>query len=91
VGGGAAAAAAAMVRAVKASGAIVRVEPEEFLKLLSRNTQGLVVHAPGGWLNRGHRYLMAYKGLGFSTYTREPFPLPGTCEIVEAGSIWVPG
>ena len=90
-GGGAAAAAAAAARAIKASGAIVRVEPDEFQKLLNRNAQGLVVHARGGWLYRGHKYLMGYKGLGFWTYTPEPLPLPSTCEIVEAGSIWVPG
>jgi hypothetical protein len=90
-GGGAAAAAAAVARAIKASGAIVRVEPDEFMKLLNRNAQGLVVHARGGFLYRGHRYLMGYKGLAFCASTQEPLPLPSTCEIVEAGKIWVPG
>ena len=89
--GGAAAAAAAVARAIKASGAIVKVEPGEFQKLLNRNVQGLVVHSPGGFFSSGHRYLMGYKGLGFYTSTREPLPLPSTCEIVEAGKIWIPG
>jgi hypothetical protein len=86
-----AAAAAAVARAIKASGAIVQVEPDEFVKLLNRNAQGLVVHAPGGLFSRGHKYLMGYKGLGFCTFTREPLPLPSTCELVEAGKIWIPG
>jgi hypothetical protein len=93
VGGaaGGAAAAAAVARAIKASGAIVRVDPDEFQKLLNRNVQGLVVHAPGGFFSPGHKYLMGYKGLGFYTSTREPLPLPSTCETVEAGKIWIPG
>jgi hypothetical protein len=90
-GGAAAAAAAAVARAIKASGAIVRVEPGEFRKLLSQNAQGLVVHAVGGLFSRGHKYLMGYKGLAFYTSTREAIPLPGTCQIVEAGKIWIPG
>jgi hypothetical protein len=44
----AAAAAAAVAKAIKASGAIVRVEPDEFRKLLGHNAQGLIVHAVGG-------------------------------------------
>jgi hypothetical protein len=34
---------------------------------------------------------MGYKGLAFCASTQEPLPLPSTCEIVEAGKIWVPG
>jgi hypothetical protein len=89
-GGAAAAAAAALAQAIKASGAIVRVEPGEFGKLLIRNPGALVVHAPGGFLVGGHRYLTSYKGLAFYSKSREPLVLPGTCEVVEAGKIWAP-
>ena len=89
--GAAAAAAAAVAEAIKASGAIVRVEPEEFLKLLNHNAEGLVVHAPGGLFSRGHKYVMGYKGLAFCTSAREPLPLPSTCQVVEAKKIWIPG
>jgi hypothetical protein len=61
--GAAAAAAAAVAKAVKASGAMVRVEPDEFRKLLGHNAQGLVVHAVGGLFSPGHKYLMGYRGL----------------------------
>ena len=85
------AAAAAIARAIKASGAIVHVEAGEFQKLLNRNREALVVHAPGGFLGGGHRYLTSHKGLAFYAKSKEPLPLPGTCEVVEAGRIWVPG
>jgi hypothetical protein len=88
---GAAAAAAAVANAIKASGAIVRVAPDEFGRLLNQNPQGLVVHAPGGFFSRGHRYLMGYKGLVFYTSTSDRMQLPSTCQVVEAGRIWIPG
>jgi hypothetical protein len=88
--GAAAAAAAAVANAVKASGAIVRVEPEEFRKLLDRNADALVVHAPSGMFS-DHKYLMGYKGLVFYTETSEPMSLTGRCQVVEARKIWIPG
>ena len=90
-GGGAAAAAAAAAAAIKASGAIVQVEPDEFRKLLNQNPDGLVVHAEGGLFSTQHKYLMGYKGLVFHTVTGDPISLPATCQVVEAGKIWIPG
>ncbi len=86
-----AAAAAAVAAAIKASGSIVRVEPDEFRKLLNHNMDGLVVHAVGGLFSNRHQYLMGYKGLAFFTSSKEPIPVPRTCEIVEARKIWIPG
>ena len=85
------AAAAAIVQAIKASGAIVRVEPEEFRKLLDQNQDGLLVHAMGGLFSSKHRYLMGYKGLAFHTSSPEPISVPRGCQVVEAKKIWVPG
>ncbi len=34
---------------------------------------------------------LCYKGLAFYTSARETIPLPGTCQIVEAKKIWIPG
>lgn len=88
--GAAAAAAAATIRAVKASGAIVRVEPEEFRKLVGQNGQGLVVHSIEGLFSSKHRYLMGYKGLAFHTSAHDPIHVPSTCQVVEASKIWMP-
>ncbi len=91
-GGAAAAAAAAVIQAIKASGVIVRVPPESFADLVARSRAPLVVHAPGGLFGGKHQYLMSYKGLAFSTVTRQPFiNLPPDAEVVEAQRIWTPG
>lgn len=89
---GAAAAAAAVANAVKASGAIVRVEPADFSALLERAEEPLVVYTEGGKLFApSHQYLAAYKGLVFYTKSREPVTLPSGAETVRAEKIWIPG
>jgi hypothetical protein len=87
----AAAAAAARIAAIKASGVIVRVEPEDFVGILKRQPGALVVHAPGGFFNTSHRYLTSYKGLAFYAKARAPLDLPPGTELVQARSMWVPG
>jgi hypothetical protein len=77
-------------QAIKASGAIVRVEPEDFLKILARSTEPLVVSAPGGFLSGGHEYLTSYKGLAFFTNSPSPLTLPAGAEVVAAQKIWIP-
>lgn len=89
--GAAIAAAAAAAHAIKASGAIVQVEPDEFRRLLNQNTDALVVHAMGGVFGSRHKYLMGFKGLVFYASSREPISIPPRCQIVEAGKIWIPG
>ncbi len=92
VAGGAAAGAgaAAIAQAVKASGAIVRVEPDAFLALLWRSETPLVVVAAGGFFSTTYKYLMSYKGLAFYTRSADRLDLGGDVEIVEASQIWVP-
>jgi hypothetical protein len=91
-GAGAAAAAAhhAMVNAVKASGTLVRVEPEAFAMILSKMRDALVVHAEGGLFSTNYQYLTSYKGLTFFTKSPQPLSLPGGCEVVVAKKIWMP-
>lgn len=84
----AAAAAAEEAKAIKASGAIVQVVPEQFLLIIEKSEESLVVHADG--FRGRHRYLSAYRGLVFFTKTREPLQLPGHCETIEARKIWIP-
>src|SRR5262245_30322727 len=87
-GGGAAA--AAIARAIRASGVLVRVRPEDFQMLLRRARDPLVVCGRGGFLYRSYAYLLSYKGLAFYTKSSEPISLPSTAETVTAGRIWVP-
>ncbi len=89
--GGAAAAAAAVAQAIKASGVIVRVEPDDFLGILRRQPGALVVHATGGFFSTNYQYLTSYKGLAFFTKSPDPLDLPSGTEMVQARSIWIPG
>ena len=89
--GGAAAAAAAIAQAIKASGVIVRVEPEDFLSILARQREPLVVHATGGIFSTNYQYLSSYKGLGFFTKSSTPLEIPSGCEVILAQNIWIPG
>jgi hypothetical protein len=88
---GAAAAAAAIAQATKASGVIVRLEPDDFLGILHRQQAALVVHATGGFFSTNYQYLTSYKGLAFFTKSATPLDLPSGTELVEAKTIWIPG
>jgi len=87
----AAAHAAAIAQAIKASGVLVRVEPGDFLKILHRQDEPLVVRAPGGFFRKTWHYLTSYKGLAFFTKSAEPVLLPGRALVVDAKTIWIPG
>lgn len=90
-GGGAAAAAAAIAEAVKASGAIVRVEGRDFENLVRRLEDPLVIHSqPGGMFSRKHQYLTAHSGFVFHARTDAPLSLPSGTATIQAKKIWVP-
>ena len=84
-------AAAAIAQAIKASGVIVRVEPEDFVAILKRQSGALVVHATGGIFTTHYKYVTSYKGLAFFTKAPAPLDLPAGTELVQAKAIWVPG
>jgi len=87
----AAAAAAAIANAVKASGVLVNLSPEEFQKVLHRSKDGLVVVSEGGFFSKSYRYLLGYRGFAFYTKSPEPISMPAGIEIVAARQIWIPG
>ena len=89
-GAAAAAAGAARARAIKATGAIVAVEPDDFVRLLQLQKGPLVITATGGLFNKNHRYLTSYKGLTFFTKSSNVLNLPVGSEVVLAKKIWVP-
>ena len=87
---GSAAHAARVARAIKASGAVVRVAAVDFLTLLRRADAPLVVVARGGLFRKEFRYLSAYKGLVFLATSADELVLPPRCEVVAADRIWLP-
>jgi hypothetical protein len=80
----------AIADAIKASGAIVRVEPGAFEAILEKTEAPLVVWAQGGVFKTKYHYLTAYKGLIFYTKTPMPLILPPKTEMINAQKIWVP-
>jgi len=87
---GAAAVAAAIAQAIRASGVLVRVSPEDFQQVLRKADQPLVIYAKGGLFSSNHQYLTSYKGFAFFTKSATEIILaPGT-ETIVAKKIWIP-
>jgi hypothetical protein len=89
-GGAAAAAHAAMAQATKASGVLVKVDSQDFMFIVSKTKNPLIVAAKGGWLGNQYTYLTSYKGLAFHTQSPRPVDLPGDAEVISAKQIWMP-
>ena len=90
-GAAAGAAAGAIAQAIKASGVLVRLDPAEFLKIVGRVPDPLVVVATGGLFTKNYQYLVGCKGLVFYTKSAEPLQLPRSADVIAAKGIWVPG
>lgn len=82
--------AAAVANAIKASGVVVRLDPPEWLKIIKRSDNPLVVISRGGMFRRKYQYLTTYRGLAFYTTSEHPLMLPGRTELINAKSISVP-
>ena len=90
IAGGAAAGGAAIAQAIKASGAIVRVEPTDFMTILQRAGNPLVVCSQSKFFSIKYHYLTAYKGLIFYTKTKTSLTLRLETEVITAKNIWIP-
>jgi len=86
----AAAAAAAIANAIKASGVVVRVEPQDFVNILRRVEKPLVIYNKGGFFSTKHQYLTSYKGFAFYTKTADQIDLAKSVEVIIAERIWIP-
>lgn len=86
------AAAAAIAQAIKASGAIVRMEPNDFQRIVGRAEAPLVVLSTSKVFGRvSYKYLTSYKGLAFYTKSGSQLSLGSKAELVNAKNIWIPG
>lgn len=91
MGAEAAAIAAMIANAVKASGTVIRIEPEEFVKILRKVEAPLVIYAEGGMISTNYQYMVSYKGFAFYCKADDPIELPKKAEVVVADKIWIPG
>ena len=90
MGAEAAAIAAAIANAIKASGVVVRVSPEDFASVLRRVEKPLVIYNKGGFFTTKHQYLTSYKGFAFYAKSANQLDLPKSVEVIIAQSIWIP-
>jgi len=86
-----ASAAAAIAQAIKASGVLIKVEPESFSTILSKSDSPLIVMAEGGIFNKNYQYMTSYKGLAFYTKSSQEIQFPNRTELIYAQKIWIPG
>ena len=89
-GAGAQAAINAMMNSVKAMGPIVSIDPQDFITLLHKQDEALVVTAEKGVFGKKRQYLMPYRGLYLYTETKDPFEIPSGVDIISAKSLWIP-
>lgn len=81
---------AAEFQALKASGILVRLGPEEFQSLLNRTEAPLIVRHTSGYFRKTVHCLVHYRGFVFYTQSRQPIELPANAEIIDAKSLWLP-
>ena len=81
---------AAIANAIKATGVVVRLEPSEWMAVLKRNENAVVVVAHGGMFKKSFRYLTSYRGLAFFTKSDQALVLPARAEVITAKSISLP-
>ena len=87
---GAVAAAAAANEAIKACGPVVQVKPEQFMRVLAKIEEPLVVTAVSTFFRTRYKYLTSYKGLIFYTKSNEPLQMSMSVETISAKKISVP-
>jgi hypothetical protein len=90
VSAAAGAVAAAIAQAIRASGVLVRVSPDDFQNVLRKGSQPLVIYATGGLFKSNHQYLTSYKGFAFFTKSDTGIILPAETETIAANKIWIP-
>lgn len=79
-----------VMNAIKATGIVVRLEPPEWLTILKRTDNPLVVVTHGGMFKPKYQYLTSYRGLAFYTKSTHAIVLPGRAEVITAKSMSIP-
>lgn len=78
-----------VLQGLRATGPVVRVEPDVFAALVQRSPSCLVVAATGRRF-RSNQYLTSYRGLQFTTTSRSELPLPRSVEVVRVKTLHLP-
>ncbi|MDF7798044.1 hypothetical protein P4C99_01115 [Pontiellaceae bacterium B1224] len=89
-GASTAAIAATIANAIKACGTLIRVEPQEFLKIVGKQDQPLVVIKSPGAFSHSTKYLTSYKGLAFHCKSQTELMIPSNTEVIHAKKFSMP-
>lgn len=81
---------ATIANAIKACGTLVRVEPQEFLKIIGKQEQPLIVRTSAGVFSNSIKYLASYKGLAFHCKSKMELNLPAKAELINAKKFSIP-
>lgn len=81
---------AMVAKAIKASGTIILVEPDEFLRILSLQEYPLIIWTAGGLFSKSFRYLTSYGGFAFHCKSPTELQLPEAAELIHAQKMWMP-
>jgi hypothetical protein len=65
----------------------VRVRCEDFLNILSRNPEPLVIVSAEGFFTKLYKYATAYKGFVFFTESLDKLEFDASIEVIQATSI----
>lgn len=77
-------------RLASASGCVVFLDKEEFIDVLKREEEPLVVCSFKGTFRNVWTYLTSYRGMLFAHKSKSPIPLEGY-ELINADEIRFPG
>jgi hypothetical protein len=75
---------------LKAAGTIVQVNAHEFLRMVERQDEPLVVTRGPKVFHKNHIYLTTFKGFTFFCSSRGELSMPGKAEVFTVRSIWIP-
>lgn len=81
---------AIIANAIKACGTLIRVEPQEFLKIIEKQDQPLVVIKSSGFFSNSIKYLTSYKGLAFHCKSQTELRIPQNAEVIHAKRFSMP-
>ena len=81
---------ATIANAIKACGTLVKVEPQEFLKIIEKQDQPLVVRTSAGVFSNSIKYLTSYKGLAFHCKSATELSLPPKAELINSKKFSMP-
>ena len=85
------ASAATSLKAIRASGVLIQVDPKEFLSILEKLEAPLIVKARNKFfLSITYHYLFIYKGFAIFTESKQPLQLSENFDLIEAENIWTP-